>query len=216
MLSFLPFGRNGRGTVHKRTRTELTTEDSDAPSGRDIFKGFFETELRLERIPPPATRATIAQQRNAFIKFCDKELRFLQEMDATCCLLIVAWTYTKRAKLEMSEYTPTTLFLFLHLACAYCTRPCSPDPDLAVSTPKTLIRTGEDDEGMAELILHRVIGQPPRHPARERVEKDADAGSASPDGVGRYTPRKEDPSTDFFEKSAFRLVQNAQRTSVSC
>ena len=134
MLSFLPFGRNGRGTVHKRARTELTTEDSDAPSGRDIFKGFFETELRLERIPPPATRATIAQQRNAFIKFCDKELRFLQEMDATCCLLIVAWIYTKRAKLDMSEYTPTTLFLFLHLACAYCTPPCSPDPDSAVST----------------------------------------------------------------------------------
>lgn len=68
---------------------------------------------------------------------------------------------------------------------------------------------------MAELILHRVIGQPPRHPARERVEKDADAGSASPDGVGRYTPRKEDPSIDFFEKSAFRLIFLAQRTNTA-
>lgn len=118
----MPWTRTGRSAPSaKRPRPELTTEDSDAPSGRDIFKGFFEMELRLERPHPPATRISVTQRCNAFINFCDKELPFLRRIDATCCLLIVAWIYTKRARLEFTEYTATTLFLFLHLACAYCT-----------------------------------------------------------------------------------------------
>ena len=116
MIPFL-FGRSS--VKQKRPHTELT-EDSDAPSGRDIFKGFFEKELLLEKIPPPMTRANIAQRRNAFINFCDAELQFLQSIDATCCLLIVAWIYARRVRLEISEFTPTNLFLFLHLACTYC------------------------------------------------------------------------------------------------
>lgn len=104
----------------KRKRVQDTTEDSDAVAGQDIFKGIFEIELAMGKYSRPSTRASIAECREAFIRLCDKELEFLQRIDASCCLLIVSWIYTRRAHLERSEYTSTTLFLALHLACMYC------------------------------------------------------------------------------------------------
>lgn len=105
----------------KRARLIDTTEDSDAHTARDSFKGFIETELTLLHSARPSTRAALASKREAFIRTCDREMAFLQRIDATSCMMIVSWIYSLRARLEVHEYTTVTMCLALHIAYAYCT-----------------------------------------------------------------------------------------------
>ncbi len=81
------------GNDRKRSRGEQKPHDS-----------LFESDMRF-LADRPCTRAikradknALAAKREAFIRFCEREHDFLRKIDASCCLLVICWIYTRRTR----------------------------------------------------------------------------------------------------------------------